>query len=532
MGRGGEILITSNSLEVSNGAQLVSETDGIGDAGNISIEVASHVLFDNGLAMSEVEDNAIGTGGNIDINAQSIEVVNGGQLQSGTRGIGQSGNIILSAQNRVVFDGTTSDRIFRSTAFSDVSNSAGGDGGNIEITATSLEIRNGAQLQTSTSGNGNAGNVVINVQDLLLSAENPDQPFNSVILSRVNPLANGSGGNIQVTADSVSFRDGAGAVVGTFGNGDSGNINIFSDSLEILDGAQFQAFTFGAGDAGKVTIEARNRVNLQGTSSSGRPVTIFTSTSSVSGQGNDIWITSPILQIQDGALLLASTESTQSSGDIVLSVGRLELSGGGRIETGSFGGGAAGNVRIDATEGILVSGQDASFTERASLIPVIAEVLEPQSTISVLSSGTGAAGNIVIGAAGTTPEIILDAGGRIIAESAAVDGGNITINLTDLLLLRNGSLISASAGTEQAGGNGGNIDISVPFIIAIPEENSDIAADAFEGTGGNVTINARGVFGIAPRAQRTPPQRHYRQFRTGHHRHRQLQRARHRLHRR
>jgi len=85
-----------------------------------------------------------------------------------------------------------------------------------------------------------------------------------------------------------------------------------------------------------------------------------------------------------------------------------------------------------------------------------------------------------------------------------VDGGNITINLTDLLLLRNGSLISASAGTEQAGGNGGNIDISVPFIIAIPEENSDIAADAFEGTGGNVTINARGVFGIAPRALRTP----------------------------
>jgi len=240
MGRGGEILITSNSLEVSNGAQLVSETDGIGDAGNISIEVASHVLFDNGLAMSEVEDNAIGTGGNIDINAQSIEVVNGAQLQSGTRGIGQSGNIILSAQNRVVFDGTTSDRIFRSTAFSDVSNSAGGDGGNIEITATSLEIINGAQLQTSTSGNGNAGNVVINVQDLQLSAENPDQPFNSVILSRVNPLANGSGGNIQVTADSVSFRDGAAAVVGTFGNGDSGNINIFSDSLEILDGANFK----------------------------------------------------------------------------------------------------------------------------------------------------------------------------------------------------------------------------------------------------------------------------------------------------
>jgi large exoprotein involved in heme utilization and adhesion len=44
----------------------------------------------------------------------------------------------------------------------------------------------------------------------------------------------------------------------------------------------------------------------------------------------------------------------------------------------------------------------------------------------------------------------------------------------------------------------------VPFIIAIPAENSDIAADAFEGAGGNVNITARGIFGIAPRPQRTP----------------------------
>jgi large exoprotein involved in heme utilization and adhesion len=92
----------------------------------------------------------------------------------------------------------------------------------------------------------------------------------------------------------------------------------------------------------------------------------------------------------------------------------------------------------------------------------------------------------------------------MIAESAAVDGGNISLNLNNLLLLRRGGLISATAGTAEAGGNGGNLTINAPFIVAIPSENSDIAADAFTGAGGNITITARGIFGIEPRPQRTP----------------------------
>lgn len=74
----------------------------------------------------------------------------------------------------------------------------------------------------------------------------------------------------------------------------------------------------------------------------------------------------------------------------------------------------------------------------------------------------------------------------------------------DLLLLRRGSLISATAGTNQAGGNGGNITINSPLIVAVPSENSDIAANAFTGNGGRVTINTQGIFGIQSRLQPTP----------------------------
>ena len=74
------------------------------------------------------------------------------------------------------------------------------------------------------------------------------------------------------------------------------------------------------------------------------------------------------------------------------------------------------------------------------------------------------------------------------------------MRIRDLLLLRRGSQISTTAGTEGAGGNGGNVTINAPsgFIVAVSNENSDITANAFSGSGGKVTINATGIYGIAP----------------------------------
>ena len=89
------------------------------------------------------------------------------------------------------------------------------------------------------------------------------------------------------------------------------------------------------------------------------------------------------------------------------------------------------------------------------------------------------------------------------AETSTGDGGNINLKVEDLLLLNNQSDISTTAGTSQAGGNGGNITIDAPFIIAFPNENSDIRADAFEGKGGNIIINTNGIFGIEFREKST-----------------------------
>ncbi|MCF2148909.1 hypothetical protein IQ276_021265 [Desmonostoc muscorum LEGE 12446] len=69
--------------------------------------------------------------------------------------------------------------------------------------------------------------------------------------------------------------------------------------------------------------------------------------------------------------------------------------------------------------------------------------------------------------------------------------------------MRRGSGISTTAGTAQSGGDGGNININSRFIVAIPQENSDITANAFTGTGGNIEINSQGIFGIESRPKPT-----------------------------
>ncbi|WP_206757771.1 S-layer family protein [Scytonema hofmannii] len=76
---------------------------------------------------------------------------------------------------------------------------------------------------------------------------------------------------------------------------------------------------------------------------------------------------------------------------------------------------------------------------------------------------------------------------------------NPNLNLSEYLLLRNNSFVSTTAGTAQAGGNGGNITINTPFIVAVPNENSDIIANAYSGKGGNINIRARSILGIEPR---------------------------------
>ncbi|MEC4812215.1 MAG: S-layer family protein, partial [Scytonema sp. PMC 1069.18] len=376
--------------------------------------------------------------------------------------------MIIDARGQVSFDGTSNDGEFSSAAFSTVNSGAVGEGGNIQISAETLSVTNGAQLAASTLGQGDAGNVIIDVRGNV-SFDNGDA------FSTVNSGAVGKGGNIQISADSLS----------------------------LTNGAQLQALTSGQGDAGKIEIKASDRVSVSGTSSiTGRSSALFTSTFSDSGIGGDIIINTTNLRISDGAVLDARTRNNRNGGNISLNIRQAEILNGGQLLSISTGAGNAGTITVNATDRVIIDGRDRTYNDRAAEFGAAVAPINSNSGLFVRSSGTGEAGNINV----ISPQIRLDNTGTISAESASGNGGNINLFPKDLLLLRNGSQISATAGTARAGGNGGIITINAPngFIVAVPSENSDITANAFEGSGGQIVINTSGLLGIERRSRLTP----------------------------
>ena len=167
---------------------------------------------------------------------------------------------------------------------------------------------------------------------------------------------------------------------------------------------------------------------------------------------------------------IESVPASGTGGSITIDTANLTMQDRAVITVGSFDSGAAGNLDI-TSDVIRISGGGR--------------------LIATTTSDGG--GNIIL----TADTLALD-GGSITASSDSGDGGNLTFNLGNLLLLRNQSLISTEAGTARAGGNGGDITLNLPngFIVAVPIENSDIRANAFEGDGGSVNVTARSLIGI------------------------------------
>jgi large exoprotein involved in heme utilization and adhesion len=239
--------------------------------------------------------------------------------------------------------------------------------------------------------------------------------------------------------------------------------------------------------------------------------------------------------VRDGAVINALTANANDGGNITINARTFTAANGGQVVTSTRNRGNAGNIVLNASDTIVLAGIDDIYNVRADKITRLGvDIITNQGAdsgllastdvnstgkggsifirsqrlnikdnggVTVSSQGSGVAGNIDISAS----TIRLRNEGAIAAETLEANGGNIRLQVKDLLLMRQNSLISTTAGTGQAPGNGGNIKIDGRngFIVAVPQENNDIIANAFEGKGGFIDITALGVFGFAKNAQLT-----------------------------
>ncbi|MCP6760154.1 MAG: filamentous hemagglutinin N-terminal domain-containing protein [Fischerella sp. CENA71] len=499
---GGDVVINGGRLNAKGGQVELGGITGLGTVGlnidgeHLNLSFPENVQkTDVSIIDGSIDVRTADKGGSIFINAQNFRVLGNSFLVAGiNEGLGtvnsQAGDINITSET-VSLSGF-------STIFNSVDPNAIGNGGNIKIQAGSFSLTDGAELIAETYAQGNAGNITVQVRDRVAFDGTDSEGFPSAIFNNVRPDATGNAGDIKLTAGSFSLTNGgrlqtntrgkgnAGNViiqvrdriyfdavdtsdinnftgvftaVGTDGEGRGGDIYIQARSLDVRNGAQLTANTFEKGDAGNIKIEVSDRVSFDGVSilgGSGAASSVGEvkgdTTIPAIGRGGNIEITAKSLSLTNGAGIAASTVRG-SQGD-------------------------AGNVNI-------VTGDQV--------------VLQDSAAITVDNQGNGKGGNIDIQAS----SLSLNNKSAISAETASNTGGNISFKLQDLLLLRRKSQISSTAGTAQQDGNGGNITINAPkgFIVASPNENNDITANAFKGSGGKVTINAAGIFGLKSRSR-------------------------------
>lgn len=604
VGAGGDIKIVGTRLTVQNRANIAALTSGDGTGGTIRAEVAGdlsvtgaasvgastvgpfargrggdvsitsggNLLIESSTAdvasaqISQIVARSLaspGDAGTVDLRAQAISV-RSGRISAETFGPGRAGAVRMSATGDFTIAGMPGSPVQLGVS-ADAAPASTGDAGSVRLAAGNLAIAERAVVSANGFGLGNAGSVTVETTSSAV--------LNSGLIST---LTNGPGdaGQIAVQAGTLTIRDG-GISTSTAGRGAAGGVRVQADSISLLDGGFINSSTSGSGRGGTVDVRAVGLLEIAGSSAQDRQSRITAQANALStGDAGSVVIRAGNLAISRGGLISATTLGAGDAGEVTVDVsGNIAIDGGGvsavarsglpvatginsqsdvgstgrggrvnvragsltimrngMIGTSTFGSGAAGDVFIDVSEGaILIDGRNGgtrltgigSQAELGSAGPagrvavrsgslVIANegditsatsgsgqggdvsvnasdilLTGAGSRITALSTGTGNAGSITIGTAEVPVlRLRLRDGASISTEAREANGGNITLTVRDLLYLQRSSITTSVNG---ALGNGGNITIDPRFVVL---DRSVIQANAVGGNGGNVMIRA------------------------------------------
>ncbi|GAB4181608.1 MAG: hypothetical protein Fur006_16800 [Coleofasciculaceae cyanobacterium] len=500
VGNGGNIDIATAVLSLTNGAQLTANTSGQGNAGSIFVRQANSVSLSNSSISTAVNSGAIGQGGDIDIQTISLSLDDKAILSASTSGQGNTGRISVQATGEIAL---------RDNSQIKTTVEAGAIGNALEINLQTpkLSLNNNAQLAASTSGEGNAGNIVVRDANTVTLD-------NSTISTAVNSNAEGEGGNVEIGTGSLALDNNARISSSTAGVGNTGRvlvqardaislnnnsqilsvvesgaignsqeINLQTLLLSLTNKAQVSASTSGQGNAGSIVVRNADKVSLVNS-------TISTE-SSVAGTAGEVAINTRHLTLEEGAKVSAATISS-TGGNITLN-GLDTLQVNNSLISASTQTGTAGNVTVNAKDSVelrstLADGKpggllaEATQGGNASPVSITTNQLRisdgAQATVS--STDTGNSGNLEV----TARDVFLNNQAKLSAETQAGTGGNINLNDLDTLQVNN-SLISASTQT----GTAGNLSINAKDSVELRGTGGLSVEGTDGGTAGNLTVN-------------------------------------------
>jgi filamentous hemagglutinin family protein len=473
------VKIRASRLLLENGGRVDTKVLSDGDALGIDIQVdedvtirgsvlRSQVFLDDGTpvfpasGISAAKLRGIGNGGNIQIRAKTVQVLDGGVIESDINRAaseassdifqGKAGDISIVASDRVLVSGQKNQPLaarINTFSASNISSTVGGDanaqGGKILIQTGTLQVSSGGQIQSDILGRGQAGTIEINAVG-------------------------------DVTVDSIEQNDTSSAIssfASFAAQGNAGSVTIRSNTLQVLNGGLISTSTIGRGNAGDINLVIKDNLTIRGQSPRGFLSIISSSSRTLTPEQ----IQDQLQISQDLAtnFFVPPLEQLGDGGTIRISARNLQIQDQGFIAALSDGGGAAGNISINLSDRAILnnaeirtssdrtSGGNIDFSARAI-------VLRNDANIKAgILSGDGSGGNIQLKAGAV---VLLD-DSDILAFAPEGQGGNITLN-TQALLTRiyQPSILTSNLLTLDTNGF---VDINATGrtsgIVTLPELN-------------------------------------------------------------
>jgi filamentous hemagglutinin family protein len=439
-------------------------------------------------------------GGGIQIQGRRIDLSNGSLILSDTKGSEPGEDITLRAA-QINLQGKSG--ISTSAYTTDALRS-----GDIQIQTQRLLLEGGSQILISAGeAGGRAGTLSVVPLD-----------------SRATSSFEATGGIFEAT-DGINTGDWlpSGLLNQIEDNASGGRIAVSTGQLRLRDGAQIQSTAYDTNDAGSARIEA-DAIAIEGAAivdgqvvgdRTGFPFgsgLLADTQEDSSGNGGRLTVITDRLTVRDGGFMQTSTKGQGDAGELIIRANHIEVSGldqDGRFPSGilTLSGGLPGT----RYRGLNVTGRGGDLSITTDTLTVKDGAIIATGSFSRLAAA-GGAGNLMLMAQRVNLEQ-----GEILANTNSGNGGNIRLGIQDLLLLQRDSQISTTAGLTGTGGNGGNIRINTNgFVVASSAiasssnntssnntSSNDITANAFEGNGGNVSIDAQ-LIGISPQDRLTP----------------------------
>ncbi|MBK9237561.1 MAG: filamentous hemagglutinin N-terminal domain-containing protein [Rhodoferax sp.] len=259
-GNAGSIRIdTPGELRLLNDAKIAANTYGLGRAGDIKVN-AGQLLMDSSddtdLTGIHSMSSALNSGhaGTINVNVTGdAQILRSSRISSNTWSAGNAGSVVFNANN-LVLDGVGS--LLGAGITSEAGGGSTGNGGAVSVTVPGhLQVLGTGFISSGTSGNGNAGSVVVSSGRLTIDGS---ASFGVAGIDSATFLGSpGSGGSVDINvAGNATMRNGyIQSTARTLGS--AGNISfVVGGNLDVADGGLISSSSDGSGSSGNIEITA------------------------------------------------------------------------------------------------------------------------------------------------------------------------------------------------------------------------------------------------------------------------------------